>query len=224
MKSYLKGVWDYFASHMLFMYIGAVIFAWIDIWFFKKIEPSTITATASTITLGLAIYALTKVNEWIRTKKSEKAFERTTLFLDTLFKMKNAVHNAAKLISLIPFEDLSRDDFSIINEYVLADSKSKAKQSDGYLIELQSIIDSFSLWNISLKCGKEINLLLNIVNNIEVNLSVLFIMAEYKDTSKIEQSTWNNSMETIKDHIIKLNTATETIQKFKYDDMFRINK
>lgn len=75
MKSYLKGVWEYFASHMLFMYLGSVSFAWIDIWFFKKIEPSTITATVSTITLGLAIYALTRVNEWIKNKKSEKAFE-----------------------------------------------------------------------------------------------------------------------------------------------------
>lgn len=38
MKSYLKGVWEYFASHMLFMYLGSVSFAWIDIWFLKKLN------------------------------------------------------------------------------------------------------------------------------------------------------------------------------------------
>ena len=224
MKSYLKGVWEYFASHMLFMYIGAVIFAWTDIWFFKKIEPSTITATASTITLGLAIYALAKVNEWIRTKKSEKAFERTTLFLDTLFKMNNALHSAVKGMSLIPFEDLSNDGLSILNEFILTDSRNKADQSDAYHIELESIMDSFSLWNIILKCENEINSLLYIANEIEVQLSILLVLAEYKDPSKIEKPMWDESMDIIEDNIIKLNTTIETIQKFKYDEMFTINK
>lgn len=224
MKSYLKGVWDYFTSHMLFMYLGAVIFAWIDIWFFKKIEPSTITATASTITLGLAIYALAKVNEWIRTKKSEKAFERTTLFLDTLFKMKNAVESAAKAMNVIPFTDLVDDDLTVFNEFVIQDSNKKMDEADEYYIELKSIMDSFSLWRVRLICEKEVNSLIETISNLTVEVSMLVVVAKHDDPTKFSKATWDESVNNVEKYLKKMITETETIQRLEYDEMFKINK
>lgn len=224
MKNYFKGVWDYFTSHMLFMYLGAVIFAWIDIWFFKKIEPSTITATASTITLGLAIYALAKVNEWIRTKKSEKAFERTTLFLDTLFKMKNAVQSAATSMQRIPYKDLMDEDFSVFNEFTIDDSKIKMDEAKTYNIELQSIMDSFFLWNVRLLREKEVKSLIEKASFLSSHVSVLVVAAKHNDPTKITEKEWDEIIEAIPEHLNKINSATEIIQQLNYDEMFKISK
>ncbi|HEO9336663.1 TPA: hypothetical protein QIG03_001486 [Enterobacter roggenkampii] len=212
MKNYLKGVWEYFASHMLFMYLGSVSYAWIDIWFFKKIEPSTITATVSTITLGLAIYALTKVNEWIKNKKSEKAFERTTLFIDSVFRSKDLNHQCYQ--ALLPIRPRIKNEDPILYKHLITSGREFLSESKELRFELVAIRDSFGLWNIEPNQSELLNNLIAAYIDLVAQFDIIYILIDELERGErvFSESLWDG-------YIGKMASTY-----FSYDDQFDIFK
>ncbi|MCZ4061248.1 hypothetical protein O3W44_22215 [Pantoea sp. LMR881] len=147
MKDYLKSIWDNFSSHMLFLYLGAFIFIQLDIWFFgEKIEPATFTATASTVTLLLALYSLTR---WESTKTSEKAFERTSKFIENIYR----IFRLNKIIHACLYETdqkLENMDKSLYDQF-LSDAAESIKQARSSYDEALTLHDSFLLGRLHFK-------------------------------------------------------------------------
>lgn len=224
MKSYLKGVWEYFASHMLFMYLGSVSFAWIDIWFFKKIEPSTITATVSTITLGLAIYALTKVNEWIKNKKSEKAFERTTLFIDSVFRSKDLNHQCYQV--LLPIRPRIKSEDPILYQHLITSGREFLSELKELRFELVAIRDSFGLWNIEPNNSDLLNNLITTYTTLVAQFNIIYILIDELERGErvASESLWESYIGTMASAYSSYNDQLEIFKGCSYNELFKIMK
>lgn len=224
MKSYLKGVWEYFASHMLFMYLGSVSFAWIDIWFFKKIEPSTITATVSTITLGLAIYALTKVNEWIKIKKSEKAFERTTLFIDSVFRSKDLNHQCYQ--ALLPIRPRIKSEDPILYMHLITSGREFLSKSKELRFELVAIRDSFGLWNIEPNHSDLLTNLITAHTDLVAQFNIVYILIDELERGErvVPESSWEDIIGSMANAYSSYHSQFEIFKDCSYNVLFKIMK
>ncbi|HEM6698028.1 TPA: hypothetical protein U2I04_000867 [Citrobacter amalonaticus] len=224
MKSYLKGVWEYFASHMLFMYLGSVSFAWIDIWFFKKIEPSTITATVSTITLGLAIYALTKVNEWIKIKKSEKAFERTTLFIDSVFRSKDLNHQCYQ--ALLPIRPRIKSENPILYMHLITSGREFLSKSKELQFELFAIRNSFGLWNIEPNHSDLLTNLITTHSDLVAQFNIVYILIDELERGEREvlESSWDSYIGMMASAYSEYHDQFEIFKGRSYNELFKIIK
>lgn len=224
MKNFLKGVWEYFASHMLFMYLGSVSYAWIDIWFFKKIEPSTITATVSTITLGLAIYALTKVNEWIKNKKSEKAFERTTLFIDSVFRSKDLNHQCYQ--ALLPIRPRIKDEDPILYKHLITSGREFLSESKELRFELVAIRDSFGLWNIEPNQSELLNNLITAYIDLVAQFDIIYILIDELDRGErvFSESLWDGYIGKMASTYFSYDDQFDIFKGCSYSELFKILK
>lgn len=224
MKSYLKGVWEYFASHMLFMYLGSVSFAWIDIWFFKKIEPSTITATVSTITLGLAIYALTRVNEWIKNKKSEKAFERTTLFIDSMFRSNDLNHQCYQ--SLIAMQPRIKSENPILYKHLTTSGRELLSESKDLRFELVAIRDSFGLWKIKPNHSDLLNNLITTYTALVAQFNIIYILIDELERGErvVSESSWDSYIGMMASAYSNYHDQFEIFKGCSYNELFKIIK
>lgn len=225
MKSYLKGVWRYFVSHMLFFYAGAFIFMQMDVWYWnpkKGIEPAFFTATASMISLGIVLYGLAKINEWLEKKKSEKAFEQTSSFIEKIYQLSRMNKNLYNIISKAEF-DILLNSKDALKPYYQEAMEIRQKTTNS-LIELEALKDSFHIWSIKFQKSE---LFESLIEDGEAfisycNLSLTMILSG--EIGNLTKNRWEQNLEDVEDTYNAYKEKHEQLASIPYDSLFIIKK
>ncbi|HFF8851473.1 hypothetical protein SBU32_06170 [Klebsiella pneumoniae] len=220
----LKRCLGIFRESHVFYVSRLSFFAWIDILFFKKIEPSTITATVSTITLVLAIYALTKVNEWIKIKKSEKAFERTTLFIDSVFRSKDLNHQCYQ--ALLPIQPRIKSEDPILYMHLITSGREFLSKSKELQFELFAIRNSFGLWNIEPNRSDLLTNLITTHSDLVARFNIVYILIDKLERGErgVPESSWDSYIEMMASAYSDYHDQFEIFKGCSYNELFKIIK
>lgn len=76
-----------FKNPLMTFYCGFLIPVFIDVYLYNPIAAPTVTATTASITLGLAIYAASKVNKWFSDKIRDRKFDKAHSYFDDQLKL-----------------------------------------------------------------------------------------------------------------------------------------
>lgn len=132
--SFMKILMKVLKNPAITFYIGFLIPIFIDVYIFSPITAPTVTATIASITLGLAIYAASKVNKWFSDKVKDKKFEKAHNFYDNQFKLYVAISQFhTQLISFRFTDDLSEKTYQ---REILNNIRDRHRETLQLLIEL----------------------------------------------------------------------------------------
>lgn len=109
-------------SHVMCIFIGALVPMFLDVFLLHEISSSTVSAFMDTIMAGAAIYAAFSVKDWLAPKINDKAFEEANLcityLMDAQIKASEIFKNIQLMYNYLGTNDLTSNDkiYSEINQ------------------------------------------------------------------------------------------------------------
>lgn len=235
MMSKLKKALHLKFSHLLFFYAGAFTFIQLDIWYWtpkEGITPAAFTASASTITLLLALIALAKVNKWLDDKIKDKRFEKAHYFFEKMAELYVSMSRLNSAIINIPTErGLVKTSLFVEG---LQEIKDIRKQAVALMIDVAATEKHFSAMGIKFHHSKSLGKYLTHCVHISkqaYTMSTFLENREFPDVGKIDEKFQLKFDKIVEDCRQDINVRYDTCNyigegflKLKFESMFELVK